>query len=200
MIPVRQEAVLSSFIRIFIQAIGLGLGVGLVLSGALAVIYHGLHPGLGSGLSIPYLYLYFVGAVMGLFAGWALALQRVLNHLFTILFQTAAQLVPLSVDRINREWTDKIQEFFQEVLKPFPKIFQWVMVRFFISRFKDPDRLNRAFTRTQNQSLAKLNTIEGMTRTALHYFLEPLYVAFTLVYVMLSILAIIFWAIPFIGL
>ncbi len=194
-----KEALLRPFIKIFVQALTLGIAVGLCLGGGLALLYSAIHPGSGSGPRFPYIYMYLVGGVMGLLAGWAIALQRVLDHLLTLLFQTAAQLVPVTANSIGREWTEKIQVFFREVLKPFPSFFQWIMTRFFISRFKDPNRLNRALSKAQKQSTTGLHSVEGMARATLHYFLEPLHIVFFTFYVILFILTVIFWVIPFIG-
>lgn len=186
-------------VRIFIQTLTLGIAVGLCLAGGLALLYRSAHPLSGSGASGPHIYFYLVGGVMGLLAGWAFALQKVLDHMLSLLFQTAARLVPMTLGVIGREWTEKIETFFQEVLKPFPRFFQWIMIRFFVIRFKDPDRLNRALGKAQKQTGAGLSSPEGMTRVVLHYFLEPLTAAFFVFYVILFILTAVFWAIPFIG-
>jgi hypothetical protein len=184
-------------IKIFIQALVLGLAVGICLAGGLGLLYSALHP--GPGPRGPILYFYLVGGVMGFLAGWAFALQRVFDHLLALLFKTVAQLIPMTAGAMGKEWTTKIQVFFQEVLKPFPPFFQWIMTRFFVSRFKDPDRLNKALGKAQKQQHLSSFTPEWMAGVALHYFLEPLNAAFFVVYVILFILTAIFWAIPFIG-
>lgn len=184
-------------IRIFLQALILGLATGLCLAGGLALLYKALHPEFGG--KGPFLYFFLVGGAMGLLAGWAFALEKVLDHLLSLLFKTVAQLVPLTAATIGQEWSNKIQVFFHEVLKPFPKLFQWIMTKFFVSRFKDPNRLNRALGKTQKQPGTGLASPEGMARTILHYFLEPLYVIFALVYVILGGVTVLFWIIPFIG-
>ena len=184
-------------IRIFLQALVLGLATGLCLAGGLALLYKALHPEFGG--KGPFLYFFMVGGAMGLLAGWAFALEKVLDHLLSLLFKTVAQLVPLTAATIGQDWSNKIQIFFQEVLRPFPRLFQWIMIRFFVSRFKDPDRLNRALGKAQKQPGAGLASPEGLTRVILHYFLEPLTEVFLAVYVILFILTAIFWAIPFIG-
>lgn len=198
MIP-RQEESLRPVARIFIQALTLGVAVGLCLAGGLALLYGALHPAQGPGTKGPFLYLYLVGGVMGLLAGWTFALQRVLDHLLALLFQAVARLVPLTAGALGQEWTTKIQVFFQEVLKPFPRFFQWIMTRFFVSRFKDPDRLNKALGKAQKQQHLSSYSPEWMARVALHYFLEPLNAAFLVFYVIFFVLTAIFWAIPFIG-
>ncbi len=181
-------------IRIFAQALILGIAVGLCLAGGLGLLYGALR---GSPGPMPYFYL--VGGVMGFLAGWAFALQRVLDHFLSLLFQAVAQLVPLTAGAIGKEWTEKIQVFFHEVLKPFSRFFQWIMTRFFVSRFKDSDRLNRALGRARKHTPAGLATPEGMVRVVLHYFLEPLTAVFLIFYAILFILTAVFWAIPFIG-
>lgn len=185
--------------RIFIQALVLGVAVGLCLAGGLGLLYGALHPAQWPGPRGPILYFYLAGGVMGLLTGWAFALQRVLDHLLALLFKTVAQLIPMTAGALGTEWTAKVQVFFQEVLKPFPPFFQWIMTRFFISRFKNPGRLNKALGKAQKQQHLGSLTPEWMVGVALHYFLEPLTAAFFVVYVILFILTAVFWAMPFIG-
>ncbi len=189
---------MSKIGRVFIQGIGLGLGVGLCLAGALALVFRSVH-GVGPQDQPGNYNIYFlvVGAVMGLLGGWCLSLHLVLNQLLSSLFLQISLLVPMTTSLIGREWADKMEIFFKEVLSPLPAFFGRAVKFFLVRRFENYPRINRAISKAKKKQNLPAYSPEWMARVVLHYFLEPLWVFFYAAYTILFLIALLFLSFPF---
>lgn len=182
---------------LFIKGIGLGLGVGLCLAGAVGILYRIVHSGQPNPSAGPLVYIFVVGGLMGIVGGWALALQMVLGNLLASLFMKIADLVPLPAQAVGDEWAKKMETFFKEVIKPFPGFFRKFIEWIFILRFEDYARINRALNKAKQKKHDQGNTTQWALMVILHYLLEPLWIIFYIVYAILLLLSCILWSFPF---
>jgi len=188
---------MKKFLSVFAQGVLLGLGLGLCLAGLVGILYR------VTGGAIPrtpgYFSTYFlvVGGLMGLVAGWCLALHMVLNRLLASLVATVSQLIPLTTRQVGVEWAEKMEMFFDEVLRPLPSIFRKVAETLMVMRFRHYDRVNRALDKAGRKFPNKGQDPQWLAAVALHYFLEPLWFVFYGAYGVIFLVACLFWSLPF---
>lgn len=186
---------MKKIVLLLLKGVGLGFGIGLCLAGAVGLIYEMVHSGkpVGHGL----IYLFIVGGLMGIVGGWILALQMILENLLAALFMKIADLVPLPAQEVGEEWAKKMEDFFREVIVPFPgfirKFIEWI----FILRFEDYARINRALNKAKNKKHDQQPTHRWVLLVILHYMLEPLWVFFYIAYGILLLLSVILWSLAF---
>jgi len=182
----------------FAKGMGLGLGMGFCLAGAVGLVYRAFH---GADLH-PHderaaVYFLVVGGLMGLIGGWCLSLQMILGSLLSTLFLRISQLVPVPAAAVTEEWADKMEGFFREVLQPMPSLFHKIVEAFLVVRFRDYGKINRAIEKAKRGNPAAATTPEWMSQVALHYFLEPLWLFFYGAYVILFLSCCVFWSLAF---
>jgi len=194
-----ERIAMNKLISVFAQGIFLGLGTGLCLAGLVGILYRATAgaalPGYTSHFST---YFLVVGGLMGLVAGWCLALQMVLNRLMTSLVFTVSQLIPLTARQVGGEWSEKMEMFFDEVLRPLPAIFRKVVEALMTARFRHYERVNRALGKAGKKFPDKSQDPQWLAMVALHYCLEPLWFVFFGVYAVIFLAACVFWGLPFI--
>ncbi len=178
----------------FLKGIGLGLGIGLCLAGGVALLFRGLYPATSAK---PLIYIFVVGVLNGAFGGWVFSLQMVLESLLGSLFLKAAELVPLPARVVGREWAQKMETFFREVVRPFPGFFRKFIEFFLVARFENIDRINRALDKAERKGHSQGATHQWALMVILHYLLEPLWVFFYAVYAILLLLSCALWTFPF---
>ena len=178
----------------FLKGIGLGLGIGLCLAGGVALLFRALHP---DASAAPLVYIFVVGFVIGVFGGWVFTLQMILENLLSSLFLKAADLVPLPAQVVSKEWAKKMETFFREILKPFPGFFRKFIEFFLVTRFEDYGRINRALDKAKQKKHDQATTHQWVLMVILHYLLEPLWVFFYIVYVVLLGMSCVLWSFSF---
>ena len=184
---------------LFLKGLALGLGIGLCLAGAVGLLYRAVHsgdPNLHSGHTM--LYLFIVGTVMGTLGGWCLALHMVLVDLLTSLFLKVCELVPMPAAVVGKDWAERMETFFREILAPMPGILRKLAEWFFILRFEDYNRINRALDKAKKTEPQGKFSPQWMGLVVLHYLLEPLWIFFYVVYAILFSVSCIFWSLAFI--
>lgn len=189
---------MRKLVFLLLKGVGLGLGVGLCLTGAVGLLYQVVHsgkPGFSAGHAL--VYLFIVGGLMGIVAGWILALQMILENLLAALFLKVADLVPLPAQMVGEEWAKKMEDFFREIIKPFPGFFRKFIEWIFILRFKDYGRINRALDNAKRKGHAERPTTHWVLMVILHYLLEPLWIFFYAAYGILLLLSCILWSLVF---
>lgn len=187
---------LNKYLSLFAKDIGLGLGIGLCLAGAVALLHQALHPAT-TGPGTPVLYFLVVGFVMGFIGGWILSIQTILGNLLASLFMKVAELVPLPAQVVGEEWAKKMETFFKEILKPFPAFFRKFVEFFLVTRFDDLDRMNRALDKAKKKGQDQGRAHQWALMVILHYLLEPLWLLFYVVYGILLLLSCAMWSFPF---
>lgn len=189
---------MKKYIGLFAKGIGLGLGLGLCLAGAVGLLYRAIHsadanPHYGRAT----VYFVVVGGLMGLIGGWCLSLQMILGGLLSTLFLRISELVPVPAGAVTEEWGNKMEMFFQEVLKPMPSLFHKIVESFLVVRFRDYAKINRAIDKAKRKKPAATYSPEWMSQVALHFFLEPLWLFFYGAYVILFLSCCVFWSLAF---
>ncbi len=189
-------ASLKKFLGLLIEGLVLGFVTGLCLAGLAALAYRSsAHPAPGSTFSS---YFLVVGGFLGCVAGWCFALQLILNRLMNSLVQSVARLVPLTTGQVGAEWAGKIEQFLTEVLRPMPPLLRKAVEFFMLARFARYERANRALQKAGKKYPARSQDPEWLAAVALHYFLEPVWAVFYGTYVILLLVACVFWSLPFI--
>src|ERR1041384_3612292 len=179
----------KQFALVFARGIGLGLGIGLCLAGAVAIFYRATHaPGPQGTATAVLVYLLVVGGLMGMLGGWALALQMVFSNALASLFMKIAELVPVPATEVGEGWAGKMETFFREVLQPMPPFFRKFVNFFMVARFHEYGRINRAIDKAKRRGGQPSYSSEWMSRVALHYFMEPLWILFYIVYAVLFLI------------
>ena len=189
---------MGRLIILFLKGLAFGLGVGLCLAGAVGVLYRAVHsgePNLHPGHVM--LYLSIVGTVMGTLGGWCLALHMVLSDLLTSLFLRVCELVPMPASVVGKEWAEKMETFFREILKPMPGFLRKLAEWFFILRFEDYGRINRALDKAKQTHPGDKFSPQWMGMVVLHYLLEPLWIFFYVVYGILFFISCVFMSFAF---
>jgi hypothetical protein len=188
----------KKYFAMLLQGIGLGIGAGLCLAGAVSLLYQRTHAASGFyfGGEVT-VYMIVIGVFVGTLAGWCLALQWVLVDLMNILVLKISTLVPLATSRIGGEWAGKMEIVFREVLKPLPGFFGRFVNLFLVRRFKDYNRANRSLEKVQKKYPDRVYSPEGLAQLALHYYLEPLWGFFYITYAVLFLICCFFWTLPF---
>lgn len=176
------------------KGIGLGIGLGLCLAGAVALLFRGLHP---EASAAPLVYIFVVGFLNGAFGGWVFGLQMILENLLTSLFLKAADLVPLPAKVVGEDWAKKMETFFREVIQPFPGFFRKFIEFFLVTRFEDYARINRALDKAQKKGHDQAHTHQWVLMVILHYLLEPLWIFFYIVYLVLFGMSCVLWSFSF---
>jgi hypothetical protein len=189
---------MKNLVFLFLKGILLGSGVGLCLAGAVGLLYHSTHgPKPQALFGGPSLYFLVVGGVLGNLGGWCLALQMILLNLLTSLFMKISELVPAPASVVGEEWAKKMEGFFHQILEPMPVLFRKFVEFFLVTRFEDYGRINRALDKAKKNEPSGKFTSQWMSMVLLHYFLEPLWLFFYAVYVILFLISCILWSFPF---
>ncbi len=189
-------AVLKKFLGLLIEGLALGFITGLCLAGLAALIYRSsVHPADGATFSS---YFLAVGGLLGCVAGWCCALQFILNRLMDSLVRSVARLVPLTTGQVGAEWAGKIERFLTEVLRPMPALLRRAVEFFMLARFARYEKANRALQKAGKKYPERSQDPEWLAAVALHYFLEPVWAVFYGAYVILLLIACVFWSLPFI--
>ena len=189
---------MKKLVFLFLKGIALGLFIGLCLAGAVGLIYQAVHSGQPNfSARHTLVYLFIVGGLMGIVAGWILSLQMILENLLAALFMKIADLVPIPAQVVGEDWAKKMETFFREIIQPFPAFFRKFIEWIFILRFEDYARINRALDRAKRKKHDQAPTTHWVLLVILHYLLEPLWVFFYAAYGILLLLSIILWSLPF---
>jgi hypothetical protein len=189
---------MKKLIILFVKGIAFGLGLGLCLAGALGLLYRALHGAeVNAHITRAMIYFFIVGTVMGTLGGWCLGLQMILVNLLSALFMKILELVPLPVSEVGADWGKKIEIFFEEVLKPMPGIFRKFVEFFLVVRVEDYARVNRAIARAKQKEPLQKFSPQWASLVVLHYFLEPLWIIFYIVYAILFLITCVIWSFPF---
>lgn len=191
---------MKKYLILFAKSLALGLGVGLVLAGALGVLYRSLHSGDPTFQPgrVP-LYLSIVGGLLGALVGWGMALQVSLEGLLSTLFLRISEKVPVPAAKVGNEWGGKMESVFRQVLEPLPGLVQKFLQIFLVARFSQVDHLNQAVERAKGKQPNASYTPQWYSQVILGYFLRPVKVLFWGTYAILTVVCLILWCLPFLG-
>ena len=174
----------------------LGLGLGLVAGTASGVLVSHLQTDLRLAPGFLW-YDSWVGAVLGLVAGWCYALQTVLKKLFRDLFKFFSAKAPWFEDARAPQWLSGVRQLFSAVSGRSDGLLKWFLGKWVLSRLTGLTPFRNAVERAEKTwKKPDPPTPQDLSFEALLVLLRPLDIAFAVAYGLLFLLALLGWSLP----